>query len=104
MPIPSIDEPEASLQGAIEQLLLVEHHGCDPKRQCRACMTKHLLTAKALLEEAYALSGHATRYHACLELIRPAFRCGDKLVDIAGCARAARRAIMKKMKLEDWRV
>ena len=65
----AIDHPDASLQAACEQLLLVEHHCVgrwSPEhpvgRWCARCVRKHAHTAAALVDEAVALSGHGTVY------------------------------------------
>jgi hypothetical protein len=53
----SVHQPEASLEGAADELLLLEHHLTDPKRHCPDCHRKHARTALALCKEAVQLGG-----------------------------------------------
>lgn len=92
----SIHDPRASVRELLKQLLLIENHctGGDT-RDCRQCVSKHLLAAEALADEAVSLSGGEQEYlDAQAEIYRVVSVWGQPLADVGVVARQARRSIM----------
>lgn len=70
LPLDDIFNPLFNVREAAKQMLLLEDHLNTPNRRCDDCISKHMLTIEAFLDEAVNLDRHS-RYTELL-LDKPA--------------------------------
>ena len=61
--MPSLLDPRHNLREIIKQMLLLEHHLCDPQLRCPDCICKHIMLIEAYAEEGAQLDKTGSFIH-----------------------------------------